>query len=182
MDFNLFFRALKPDDANFINELRKNKEMENLIGGPKRFISLERDRKWVNELIFSDNPGSIYLAICEQGADDIIGYTSIAEIDYRNGSCTWSGIKIAPEKSGRGYGLQVALLIIKHIFEELRMVRCYIVTQEEHQVILKLVEKVGFRKEGLMRKHLFKNGVYKNSWLLSILDTDYPAIKEQYGL
>ncbi len=180
MEFTIFFRALKPEDAVFINSLRRIEDMENKIGGVKRFVSLEREIKWVNDLIMNDNPTMIYLAICEKGNDTIIGYTSVSDLDYRNGSCFWSGIKLSPEKSGKGYGLQTALLILKYVFDELRMERCIAHGLEEHIIALRLMEKTGFRKEGLMRKYVYKNGEYKNTWLLSILKEEYELLKQKY--
>ncbi|MDR3610684.1 MAG: GNAT family protein [Ignavibacteriaceae bacterium] len=182
MEFSIFFRALKLEDAEFINSLRRIEEMENKIGGNKRFVALERETKWVNDLIMNDNPGFIYVAVCEKGSDAIIGYASITEIDYRNGRCYWGGIKLLPEKAGKGYGFQAALLLLKYVFEELRMERCAAEGLEEHTVGLKLMEKAGFKKEGLMRKHIYKNGEYKNNWLLSILKEEYEVLKKKYEI
>ena len=182
MEFAIYFRAFQTLDAEFINSLRRNEEMENKIGGVKRFVSIERETKWVQDLIMNDNQSVIYLAVCEKGNEKIIGYTSISEIDYRNGTCFWSGIKLSPTVSGKGYGFQVSLLVLKYVFEEMRMVRCIGHGLEEHEVALRLMEKAGFKKEGLMRKYVFKNGEHKNTWLLSILDEEYLTIKQKFNL
>lgn len=41
---NIFFRAFEIEDAEFINALRDNEDMESRIGGNKRFVSLARER------------------------------------------------------------------------------------------------------------------------------------------
>lgn len=182
MEFNIKFRAFRLGDEVFINELRNLSERESKVGGMKRFVSLDRERKWINDIIMGDSPTTLYMAITEKDSDDIIGYTSISDIDYRDGTCFWSGIKLSPECAGKGYGLQVALLILKYVFEELRMVRCIGKCQEEHTVALKLMEKAGYSKEGLMRKAMFKNGRHINQWLMSITDDDYIMVKEKFDL
>lgn len=182
MEFEITFRAFRPEDAEFINSLRRNENMESRIGGSKRFVSIEREKQWIHELIMTDHPETLYLAICERGSDEILGYTSVSDIDYRNGSCFWSGIKISPEKEDYGYGFQVALLLLKYIFEEMRMERCSGQCLEEHKVMVRLLEKAGFKKEGLMRNYVFKNGSHKNTWLFSILKDEYIIIKNQYAL
>jgi len=182
MEFDIYFRAFRSEDAQFINALRRIETMENKIGGVKRFVSPERETKWVQDIIMNDNQSAIYLAICENDSDSIIGYTSISDIDYRNGSCFWSGIKLAPDKSGKGYGHQTAILILKYVFEELRMERCIGHCLEEHEVAIRMVEKVGFKKEGLMRNFVFKSGGHKNTWLVSILKDEYIQIKQKYEL
>jgi RimJ/RimL family protein N-acetyltransferase len=182
MEINIRFRAFKLGDETFINLLREDEERENKVGGMKRFVSINREAKWVQDIIMSDNQSSIYLAITESGSDDIIGYTSISDIDFRNGTCFWSGIKLSRNFSGRGYGLQTALLVAKYVFEELRMVRCIGNCQEEHLAALNLMLKAGYKKEGLMRKSLYKNGKHINQWLLSITDDDYAIVQKEFSL
>jgi len=57
------------------------------------------------------------------------------------------------------------------------LVRCIGICQEDHIAALNLMLKVGYKKEGLMRKSLFKNGNHINQWLLSITDDDYAIIR-----
>ena len=164
MDFSVKFRAFRLGDEVFINQLRNDEFRESKVGGMKRFVSIDREAKWVHDIIMGDSQTTFYFAITELDSDNIIGYTSISDIDYRNGTCFWSGIKLSRSCSGKGYGKQVALLILKYVFEELRMVRCIGKCQEEHIVALKLMESVGYSREGLMRKTLFKNGMHINQW------------------
>lgn len=182
MNFDIKFRAFRIGDELFINKLREDEQRESKVGGMKRFVSLDREAKWVKDIIFGDSQTTIYLAITPLGSDEIIGYTSISDIDYREGTCFWSGIKLSRDVSGKGYGTQVALLVLKYVFEELRMVRCIGKCQEEHLPALRLMEKVGYSKEGLMRKSLFKNGQHINQWLMSITDDDYKMVKAEFNL
>jgi RimJ/RimL family protein N-acetyltransferase len=182
MDFKIKFRAFRQSDEIFINKLREDDERENKVGGMKRYISLDREAKWVNDIIMGDSQTIIYLAITEIGSEEIIGYTSISDIDYRNGTCFWSGIKLGRQYSGKGYGLQTALLIINYVFTELRMVRCIGICQEDHVAAMNLMLKTGYKKEGLMRKRLFKNGKHISQWLLSITDDDYVNVKKNFSL
>lgn len=181
MEFNITFRAFEKNDFIFINQLRNEEDREKKIGGSKKFVSLEREQKWVEDIIYGDSQTSLYFAITEVNSNDIIGYTSISDIDYRNGTCFWSGIKLSPSVAGKGYGVQTALLILKHVFEEMRMVRCIGQCQEHHDIALRMMLKVGYTQEGLMRKHVFKNGNHINTWLLSIIDSDYLQVKKTFN-
>jgi RimJ/RimL family protein N-acetyltransferase len=146
------------------------------------FVSLYREAKWVEDIILGDNISKLYWAVTEKDKDEMIGYTSVSDIDYRNGTCFWSGIKISANFSGKGYGTQIALKVLKYVFDELRMVRCIGMCQEYHSPALNLMLKVGYQKEGLMRKYVYKNGNYVNTWLLSIIDDDYKEIKRKFNL
>ncbi|MCC9043491.1 GNAT family N-acetyltransferase [Myroides sp. M-43] len=182
MEFNIRLRAFEKEDALFINQLRNEDEREKYIGGSKRYVSLCREQKWVEDIILGDSQSVMYFAVTTSESDSIIGYTSISDIDYRNGSCFWSGIKLSPSVAGKGYGLQVGLLVLNHVFEEMRMVRCTAQAQEGHQPAIRMLDKLGFFKEGLMRKNVFKNGNSLNTWLLSIIEEEYKLIKSTYNL
>jgi len=182
MTTDIFFRAFELSDAEFINSLRNIDEYENLIGGNKRFVSLARERKWVEDLIYNDYQDKFYLAICEKESKNIIGYTSVSDIDHVNKSCFWSGIKLHPDYNGKGYGTQTVLLILKFVFEELNMERCTGQCLEEHIVAKKLMEKVGFKVEALQRHSVFKDGLFHNQFVLSILKEEYSIIKTTFKL
>ena len=182
MEIDIFFRAFELADAKFVNDLRKIDEFENQIGGNKRFVSSARDAKWLESLIFNDYQDKLYVAICEKESKNIIGYTSVSDIDHVNKSCFWSGIKIHPHFNGKGYGTKTVLLILKFVFEELNMERCTGQCLEEHIVAKKLMEKVGFKVEALQRHSVFKNGKYHNQFILSILKEEYPSIKETFKI
>tara|TARA_R110001583_G_scaffold8896_2_gene41976 strand:- start:25509 stop:26048 length:540 start_codon:yes stop_codon:yes gene_type:complete len=177
---NIFFRAFELEDAEFINALRDDEIMESKIGGNKRFVSLARERKWVEDIIYGDYKEQIYFAICENGSKDIIGYSSISDIDHFNKSCSLSGIKLEPEFSKKGYGIQVIILMLRYAFEELGMERCTSICLENHVVMSKVLERVGFHTEGLLRHSLFKNGSYQNQYLFSIIKADYVERKIKF--
>lgn len=183
MEFDVYLRAFKPEDAHFINELRKNKDIEEKIGGPTKFVSLEREQKWVNDIIYNDDPRNGWLAVCEKGGnDDIIGYVTANDIDYRNGTCIGGGIKVISPTPGKFYGLQVLLLGLQLAFEEWRMVRFSVMVLEENTGSLRIMERAGFKREGLMRNYIYKNGYHRNCWLLSMTDQEYRETKAKYKI
>jgi len=182
MEFEIYFRPLKLDDAEFINNMRQNTEMENLIAGNKRFVSLEKDKKWLENIILSDDPCFEFFAINQKETDTIIGYASIADIDYRNGKCVWSGLKIDTPFSKKGFGFQSTLLLIKHVFEQLRIERFHAECLEEHEASLKMMLKAGFVKEGLLRHGAYKDNRFQNIYLLSMLRQEYDITKSKYEL
>ena len=80
MEINVFFRALEPEDAIFINRMRRIDKMTSLTGDAPRYVSLEREKKFVNDMILGDYQDKMYVAICEIGDEKIIGYASISDI------------------------------------------------------------------------------------------------------
>lgn len=180
METNIKFRAFEIEDAPFINNLRSNENFENMIGGNKKFVSSKRDLKWVEDIIFKDFQDKVYVAIYLK--DDlerkIIGYASIVNIDHYNKNCEWGGIKIEEKFNGKGFGSEAARWLIKYVFEELNMERFYARCLENHLVSFKMMKKVGFITEGVIRNSVFKSGNYQNEYLMSVLKSDYQKIKE----
>jgi len=182
MEFQIYFRGLRTSDAAAINQLRLNEQYETMIGGSRRFVPLERDQKWLEDLILKDDPTRMYMAVCEKGTDEFIGYTSIHEIVYIHGRCSWSGIKTVPEARGKSFGTQTGLLILKYVFEELRMVRSWAACLIDNHAAKKLVDKVGYKTEGIMRNYSYKSGAVKDAYLVSVTAQDYKKIKKKYHL
>lgn len=182
MKFDIYMRAFKSEDAVFINNLRKDAKMEEKLGSSTKFVSLERDQKWVEDLIYKDDQSKLYLAYCENGSEDIIGYVSLTEIDYRNGTCCVNGLKIITPTPGKFYGVQGMLLIFRFAFEEMRMARVEGMVLEEHGGSLRILERAGFKREGLMRNFVYKGGEHKNCWIVGLTKDDYALIKEKHSL
>ena len=71
MEFQIDFRPLRFEDAKFINDLRRQNDMERLIGGGKRPVAYERDLKWVEDIILKDDQSKMYFAIIASGNDEM---------------------------------------------------------------------------------------------------------------
>ena len=63
--------------------------------------------------------------------------------------------------------------MLKFAFEELNMNRVYGYWLEENIASLKMAEKLGFQKEGLLRKNIFKENMYHNVCICSLLKEEY---------
>ena len=176
MESRIFLRAFELADLDKLNALRNDDEAFASTGGNKFFISKEYDRKWIEDKIFN-NQQQIYLAICLVQSNEMIGYTSITEIDFRNRKAHWSGIIINNNFAGQGYGTETGRLILKFAFEELNMNRIYGYIIESNHPSLRVFEKNGFFKEGLIRGFVFKKNEYHNAYLVSILKEEYNSRK-----
>jgi RimJ/RimL family protein N-acetyltransferase len=171
----IFLRAFEFSDLDKLNSLRNDDDAFSYTGGNKFFISKEYDRKWIEEKIFN-NQNQIYLAICFVESKEVIGYTSITEIDFRNRKAHWSGINIDKNVSGKGYATETGRSIQKFAFEELNLNRLYGYILESNPASLRMTEKLGFVKEGLIRDFVFKKNEYHNAYLVSILKKEYEII------
>ena len=70
--------------------------------------------------------------------------------------------------------------MLEHAFEKLRCVRVELKTDVLNAPSRKAMLRIGAREEGVLRKHtLMWTGRYRDSIYYSILDEEWPEVKEQ---
>ena len=104
--------------------------------------------------------------------EQVYGTAAISRIDWKNRRCSID-IKLIQEFQGKGYGNETITLLIKYIFEELNMYRIFVNILECNTRSIELFEKMGFIKEGIQRKAIYKNGQYNNLIMYSLLKEEY---------
>lgn len=177
----VYLRALEPGDHVLIHTWRNDEETSSALLGNKYFVSLERERRWVEEKIANDKD-SIVLAICLRSSNEMIGYLHVFAIDYRNRVAQWGGIIIAADQRRKGYSKEACLLMLQYVFDELNMNRFYGIWLDENIASLKMGMDVGFQREGLMRKVVFRGGKYHDGVIMSVLKEEWVEIKNKHGL
>jgi [ribosomal protein S5]-alanine N-acetyltransferase len=175
----VFLRAFEPEDYLLINKWRRNDDFYQLTMANKYFISQERDKEWVKEKSIDDRK-EIYLAICLVSNNEMIGYLSIKNIDWRNRKAMWGGITIGEVDNQRqGLAYDASILMFNYIFDELGLNKFYGYWLESHLPSIKLAIKLGFVQEGVLRDEAYKLGKFHNAILFSILKSEYDKLYKQ---
>lgn len=73
---------------------------------------------------------------------------------------------------GKGYGTEVARLLIQFGFHQLHLHRIYATAHPDNVGSHRVLEKSGMRYEGYIREHLWIDGKRRDSLLFAILATD----------
>lgn len=73
----------------------------------------------------------------------------------------------------KGYMSEAILQILAYGFENMHLHRIEACVGPNNVPSLKLMEKFGFSKEGLLRQHYLKNEVYEDSFVFSLLNEEY---------
>lgn len=173
-------RAVEEKDIEFLRHLINDPHIESKTGGWNFPIAINQQKKWYGSL--SDNK-NLNLSICkiEDTESRCIGMLSLAEIDWKN-RCTSHGIKLSEEERGKGIGKDVVLSIMKYVFEELNLNRLETTILESNKASQKLhIEKCGWKKEGIKREAIFKNGKYQDNLMVAITKKDYESLKDKIG-
>ena len=134
--------------------------------------------EWVRSAIELRNQlKSIPFAVILKTTGEVVGSTRIQHIDYERQSCeigaTWFGTKAQRSfiNSDSKY------LLLEFCFETLNMMRVQVRVDERNERSSRAVVRLGFTKEGVLRKERTLHGVPRNLIVFSIIDDEWPDIK-----
>ena len=83
------------------------------------------------------------------------------------------GYWIGEKYSRNGYMKEALKLLIPSLFIDLRLNRIEAATLEENIASKNLLKKIGFKKEGVLRKYLKINGNWRDHILYGLLENDF---------
>lgn len=112
------------------------------------------------------------LFIFSNATDDLVGGLTLCNV--RRGvtqSCTlgyWAGAGYA----NQGYMTEAVRAVIPFVFDSLELHRLEAACLPTNTASMRLLEKTGFRREGLARRYLRINGVWQDHLLYALLDSD----------
>lgn len=180
-DYSVFLRALEQDDYLLINKWRNDKKIQEKTMGLVRYVSSEMEKAWVHDKMLN-NVKEIYLAICSIDTKDMVGYTSINNIDYINRKAFGGGTVIGNENYRNGKTLiDTSLLLFEHVFDHLGLNRYSGACLETHIDSRSMMEMMGFRLEGIELESVFKFHKYHNVCKYVLLSSDYYKILSEGG-
>ena len=168
-------RELERSDLPVVNGWRNDPEIVDLLGANFLFIAQEIDNRWYDAYLAARDR-NVRLAIVEPEQGRIIGCVYLTDI-HRINRCAEFAILIGDKTYwSKGCGFEATRLILAHAFDDLNLNRIYLTVLAENTRAIRLYEKVGFRREGLQREAVFKQGRYRDVVLMAITAPEYRAL------
>lgn len=165
----IYLRALEIEDCTITCTWRNDPEVTLLLGGNSYHVSVERERKWIENVIHNDL-NSIRLGIVISEGNTLIGIVNLTSIEWINRKAEFS-IMIGDKNAwGKGYGEEAANKIIEVAFKERNLQKLYLIVNVLHDKAIALYEKIGFVKEGLLKRDHFKNGSFQDVYIYSLFN------------
>jgi len=140
-----------------------------------RPISLEQEERWFDSIL-NDTSGRNEPFAIETLERQHIGVCGLHDIHarYRHAEL---GIFIGEKEYwGRGYGSEAVRLLLEFAFGQLNLHRVYLHVFASNERAVRAYEKCGFKREGLLRHHAFKNGRYVDVIIMGILADEFRAL------
>jgi RimJ/RimL family protein N-acetyltransferase len=173
---SVIIREAQPEDAEqliaHITAIADDPGSEILLW-PREFqLTLEEERKWIETNRKADHSTVLVAEVADthQAASKIVGVLSCAGGEHRgNHHTTTLGITI--HKDWRNHGIGRALMERAIAWAKGTGVvkRIQLGVTSTNAPAIHLYEKLGFEKEGLRRRGMFKNGRFYDTWLMGLL-------------
>jgi RimJ/RimL family protein N-acetyltransferase len=139
----------------------------------RRPLNLRNEEEFLERMSRSEQ--DLVLGIALKADDRLIGATGFHQIDPRNRHACF-GITIGiPEAWGKGYGTEATQLMVRHAFETMNLNRVWLQVFEYNLRALRTYEKIGFKKEGVLRHENYREGRYWDTLVMGILRHEWEA-------
>lgn len=110
----------------------------------------------------------LYLACQEETP---VGSAFLVDVDLE-GRNAELGYWIAPDYQGEGYATEAAGLCLVHAFDELGLHKVWARTIEDNEGSKRVLEKLGFQQEGVLREHWLGFDRYVDEYRYGLLESE----------
>jgi [ribosomal protein S5]-alanine N-acetyltransferase len=162
----IILRSIKINDANeeYLSWLNDSDTVKGLA--TEAGTNLSSLISYVQSAI--DNTNTTMLAICDVASRKHIGNIKLDNFDWIANTCEL-GILVGDKNYwAKGIGYEACKLILLFAFNELEIRKVILAVYENNTSAIKLYEKLGFIKEGQLRKHIMKDNIYYDKYYMGI--------------
>lgn len=157
-------RKLNKEDAKVFFEWANNPDLIKYVG-PCLSVSAEDEYKRISE-----KKNRLVLVIEAEGK--AIGYIYL-DIDEKNKKAEFSIAIGEKDCRGKGYGREAAQKALQYAFNELNLNKLFLKVLTFNDPAIRLYERMGFKKEGLLRQDVFLDGEFEDFIIMSILKKEW---------
>lgn len=152
-------RAIEPEDAIHFHHWNSDPERARHLDFLWPPTSLESVRRWTTEMAQRRFTGEDYHWVIENDARTPVGSISTHHVEPRHGTFHLA-FDVARDHRRRGYASAAIGLVVRWYFDELRYQKAVAVVYSTNVASLALHDRLGFVREGCLRRMVYQNGAY----------------------
>ena len=173
-EFRIYLRALEPDDHKVTLGWHNDPRIYESIPQARRFVSASTEQEWIAKAIRENELGtSLRLGICLKENDRLIGIIQLTNIDHRNRGAEATTMIGETEYWGQGIIGEARVLLFEHAFLDLGLERISNKVLDTNTASLKSYDKFGSIREGVLRRAVYKDGMFHDMIQFSILKDEF---------
>lgn len=174
---NLYLRFLAEADSEELLDLEiRNKDFFKhfLYTVDESYYTIEQQREIiVDAQRLSEQDQRYMFGVFLKETDLLIGKVILAEVARGSLQSCSIGYYLDQAQNGKGYTTEAVRLAVKYAFKELRLHRIEARIMPRNIGSIRVVEKLGFQKEGLCRKSAYINGEWEDHFAFGLLAEDF---------
>ncbi|WP_224270536.1 GNAT family N-acetyltransferase [Haloprofundus salinisoli] len=145
-------RTVEREDREFIARHRNDPTFRRVLGDA-RPMNLSAATDYFESVVGSDDGETLLVCV----DDRAVGLCFFYDLDETNGNAEL-GYWITPEAQDRGYATDAARTLARYAFDERRLDKLTARVREPNAASVRVLEKLGFREEGVLREQEFVGG------------------------
>jgi len=160
-------RELKSEDNRALVKHLNNKQVIKYLTSRIPYPYTDKDATWWIEIGSQED---ITRAIEVDG--ELAGIIGITQGENQHSRCAEIGYWLGEEYWGKGYATQAITELTNFIFVSTEIVRIFAPVFEPNKASMRALEKSGYQLEGILKKRVFKDGVFYNEHIFAKLTQD----------
>jgi len=138
-------------------------------------------RNWVKDILSRAEKGTdLPFVAIHLASGRVAGATRYLNIVSKDRGLEIGGTWYGSEFQRTPVNTECKYLLLQHAFERLGCIRVQFKTDLRNERSQKAIERIGAVKEGILRNHMIlPDGRYRHSVFYSILDTEWPGVKNR---
>ena len=136
-------------------------------------MSLDQAKGWLDHVNEKSEKGEgFFFAVCELGNDRFVGTTWLKDVSYWHSNAELA-IFMDHDHLGAGFGTDAQRALLTFAFNTVGLQRIWLTVYASNARAIRSYEKLGFQREGLMRRSWRGSNGLEDSLLMAILREEW---------
>jgi len=170
----VYLRPLEREDAPlfviWLNDSDVTRTL--LVKGP---LNRHMEEAFLDDVYTDEH--RLILGIVDKLTNSLVGSTSLEQVDFKHRHAKFGIVIGAKNEWGKGYGTEATRLMTQHAFMTLNLNRVWLHVIADNRRGIRAYERVGFKREGLLRQEHFREGRYYDTVAMAILREEWESKK-----
>ena len=180
MGEKVYLKKIERDDLNKRVLWINDPDIQATLNYTNWPVSLEQTHKWFERVASDMNRRDFSVYTVDNQA--YIGSGGFIKIQYPEMKAEMYVMIGEKRYWGGGIGTDAYRVLVNYGFGELGLKRIYGYQLVDAHGAHKIVDKLGWQREGLLRKDLFSHGHFKDRYIVAILFEEWEMNKDLYGM
>lgn len=180
VDSEIKLRIREDSDATeFFNVINNNRKyLSQWLSWVDKFTDIDSTRGSISEAIIGYENNKFYRFGISYN-NELVGIIELQTLDFKNKKAG-IGYWLIEKATGKGIMIRSVKALINYAFSELNFNRISLTVATENYPSIKVCEKLGLVKEGILRQNEWLNDQFVDHYIYSILKSEWIAERIEF--